>query len=271
MLFTKHQDEEALTRIIERHGPMVWRVCRGVLLHQQDAEDSYQATFLILARNARSIRAGESIAGWLYRVAHRTAISARRRSLKRREERLATEPPAPPEVEFPDLIGRQMVGLLLEELHRLPAKYQTPLVMRYLEGRSRRSIAEATDTTIATVQGQLARGKKLLRSRLVRRGVSLSAAMAIVGGTSRVEAAPVHLITQTTADMSALALGSGSLAASATVLTLYREGARLMFFASLTKPALATTGVLLMALLATPLLADGNNETGATAGPSRQI
>lgn len=255
MLFTQDADEAAFDRLVERHGGMVWRVCRGVLLAQQDVEDAYQATFLLLASKANKIHANESAAGWLYRVAHRTALAAKRRAKRRREESLEADPAAPPEEAFPNLVGRQMVSLLLEELRAMPKKYQTPLVMRYLEGQSRRSIADQTDMTVAAVQGKLARGKHLLRRRLVRRGVSLSAAMGVVGAASQTslarssEAATPTLIAQTAADCHALAAGGGSLAASSAVLALYQEGTRAMLFASMTKPAATLVACSLAAAL----------------------
>lgn len=232
-------DTDPFAQLMDRHSAMVWRVCNQVLHRRQDAEDAFQVTFLFLARRARSIRASESVAGWLYRVAHRTALSAKRKHRRRQEIPLADEPLAPAEAAFPNLARREMAAVLMEELRRLPAKYQTPLVLRYLEGQSRRAIAEQTDSTIAIVQGQLARGKKLLRGRLLRRGVSLSAAMAIVGGTTQhTEAAPAQLIAQTTSNAVAIATG-GSVTASVAVVALYREGVRGMLFAQATKPLAA--------------------------------
>lgn len=241
-------DDASFARLVDRHGPMVWRVCRQVLARRQDAEDAFQVTFLLLARQARSVRASESAAGWLYRVAHRTALAARRKSHRRTERPLDGEPISPPEVEFPDLAQREAAEVMMEELRQLPGKYQAPLVLRYIEGRSRREIAEQTDSTVAAVQGQLARGKKLLRGRLLRRGVSLSAAMALVaGGSAAAEAAPLRVLSQTTANATAVATG-GTLSASAVVVTLFREGVRAMFLSKSAKPAAALVVVLLLTL-----------------------
>lgn len=253
-LFVRKGDGEALDRLIARHAGMVWRVCRQALRRREDAEDAFQATFLLLVKNARSIRASDSVAGWLYRVAYRTSIHARKRHAARREEALALDPLAPAEVAFPDLAGRQTAGVLMEELRRLPSHYQTPMVLRYLEGQSRRAIADQTDTTVAAVQGRLARGKKLLRRRLLRRGVSLSAAMAVVAAKPRAAeaGAPAQLVAQTATHSTALATG-GSLAASAAVVSLYREGAKAMLLTFLAKPAAAMAACGLTALwLAAP-------------------
>ncbi|MEQ8849425.1 sigma-70 family RNA polymerase sigma factor [Botrimarina sp.] len=247
-VFVRQRDEDCLARLFDRHADMVWRVCRGTLRRQQDAEDAFQATFLLLVKNARSIQASESAAGWLYRVAHRTSLAARRRLAARREEALALDPHAPSEAAFPDLSQRQNTGVLLEELRRLPERYQTPLVLRYLEGQSRRAIAEQTDSTVAAVQGRLARGKQLLRRRLLRRGVSLSLAFgALAAKPQAAEAAPASAVAATTSNSTALAAG-GSLAAGVAVVHLVREGARAMLFASLGKPAAAVVGAALVAL-----------------------
>lgn len=260
--------DEVFAQIMDRHQAMVWRVCRGVLHRRQDAEDAFQATFLILARRARSIQANDSAAGWLYRVAHRTAIAARRLSRKRRERELESEPLAP-EIALPDLATREMAGVLMEELRRLPDKYQTPLVLRYLEGQSRRAIAEQTDATIATVQGQIARGKALLRRRLVQRGVSLSAAMAVVAGSGKQsESAPLTVLGPTGGNATAAASG-GSLAASTAVITLFREGVRAMFVSQLAKPTAAVAMAIVVAMLMTAPSLSG--DVAAPARASRQL
>jgi RNA polymerase sigma factor (sigma-70 family) len=261
-LFTRHGETAAFDKLVERHSAMVWRVCRQTLRRQQDAEDAFQATFLLLVKGARQIGASESAAGWLFRVAYRTSLRARKRLASRREEALALDPTAPSEIPFPDLTTRQHMGVLAEELMELPLRYQTPLVMRYIEGQSRRAIAEATDVTVATVQGRLARGKQLLRRRLVRRGVSLSVAVGALSTNPRAEAATAstQLVLQTTTNATAIATG-GSLAASVAVITLIEQGTRAMLFASLTKPAAvaAACGLAALVLAAPPV------ETTATA------
>ncbi len=237
-------DQGAMEQLLERHAAMVWGVCRGVLHREQDAEDAFQATFLILVRQAKSIRATESAAGWLYRVALRTALAARRTRLRRREESLSEEPAAP-EVAFPPLHIRHARLVLMEELRGLPDKYQTPLVMRYLEGQSRQTIADQTDTTVAAVQGQLARGKRMLRMRLARRGVSLSLAMGLVAGAESADAASISL------PSTAFLTSGGSLASPAPVVQLLvSQGIRSMFIAAYAKPLAAVSFVALAAMLA---------------------
>jgi len=258
MRFAKHGDTAALALVVDRHGAMVWSVCNQVLVHRHEADDAYQATFLILAQKASSIRATDSVGGWLYRVAHRTALAARRRRKQRREQELVDQPLAPEEA-FPDIQRRQTVSVLMQELRGLPERYQTPLVLRYLEGRSRRAIAEATDATVGAIAGRLVRGKRLLRQRLARRGVSLAVALAAMGGTATAQAAAG----QTAAGASAAAfVGPPPLdptfalsAASSTVSQLVYQGVRSMLLASLAKPAaIAATGIAAIALwMADPL------------------
>lgn len=233
-------DEAALAELQARHAPMVWAVCREVLRREQDAEDAFQATLLILVERGHAIRASDSAAGWLYRVALRAAMAKKRAAARRREEPIADDPPAP-EVAFPDIQRRRMTAVLMEELRGLPDKYQTPLVLRYLEGQSRRAIAAQTDTTVAGVQGRLARGKRMLRSRLARRGVSLSLAMGALAGGARSSAATVY----------ATAPSPGALAsASPAVQSLVHEGVRSMIMSAYVKPVVATLAVALATTLA---------------------
>ncbi|MEN0111671.1 MAG: sigma-70 family RNA polymerase sigma factor, partial [Planctomycetota bacterium] len=260
-LFTRNGDGEALDRLIDRHAAMVWQVCRQTVRRREDAEDAFQATFLQLTKSARAIRSSDSAAGWLYRVAHRTALRARKRQAARREESLALDPTAPTETAFPDLAKKQTAGVLLEELRGLPTQYQTPLVLRYLEGQSRRAIADQTDTTVAAVQGRLARGKRLLRRRLLRRGVSLSAsigAVAVAGRRADAASAgpPGPLVAQAAANSTALATG-GSVAASVAAMTLYREGVRAMLLASIGKQAGVFAGATLAMLLSIGVAGEG--------------
>jgi RNA polymerase sigma factor (sigma-70 family) len=173
--FAGLRDEAAFEVLVWRHGPMVLGVGRRVLYNLDDAEDVLQATFLALARQAPSIVRGQALAGWLYRVAYRTALRARRQ----RTERLAGQAsldsvPAPPPADEP---WRDVWPLLDEELQRLPDKYRIPLVLSYLQGLTNREVAEQLDCPLGTVFTRLARGRELLRRRLSRRGVTLPAGL----------------------------------------------------------------------------------------------
>src|SRR5262249_10373574 len=133
--FVNCRDEVAFDALVKRHGPMVRGVCRRVLRHTQDAEDACQATFLVLARKAASVRKRQALAGWLYRVAHHVALKARghvsRRSVRDVGAVVQCQADATEEVTW-----RESVAILDEELSRLPAGYRAALVLCYLEGRT---------------------------------------------------------------------------------------------------------------------------------------
>jgi RNA polymerase sigma factor (sigma-70 family) len=247
MRFTRRRDQQAFAEIVERHGRLVWMVCRQILGNHHDIEDAFQATFLILAERARSIRSSDSAAAWLYKVAMRTALSARRKRSRRREEALVKEPPAD-EGSLRLIDDRELLYMLLQELATLPARYQTPFVMRYLEGQSRRAIAEKTDSTVAQIQGRLARGRRMLRSRFFRRGMSLwMASGAIAGNSLSAKAAVTPSLIENTAKTCLAVKATGNLSAlSPAVLELTREGLRAMWITFIAKSA-AVVGTALAA------------------------
>jgi RNA polymerase sigma factor (sigma-70 family) len=266
MRFRVHRDEAAFREVVAAHAALVWSVCWQVLRHRQDAEDAFQATFLILARKARSIRAADSAAGWLYRVAFRTALVARGRRQRRAEEPLAEEPLSPDD-QLAAVHRREQCLTLLEELHALPARYRKPLAMCYLEGKSRGQAAEELGVTLASVKGSLARGTRLLRTRLARRGVALSGAMAATQAATA-QAAMGPTLVETTAAMSTGftlrstgAMRAGSLRSDA-VATLAEKGLTAMTLSAIAKPAcglfaLCVAGALAVAAPEAPEPADG--------------
>src|SRR5579883_1979215 len=164
--------ESAFRELISRHGPMVLGVCR----HTQDADDAFQATFLVLVRKARSIRVGESLAPWLYTVAYRTAQRARANAARNRSADLEQVEESV-RASSDDPIHFDLRPLLHEELSRLPGKYREPIVLCHLEGKTHEEAARLLRWPVGTVSGRLSRGRELLRSRLQRRGVSVSSAM----------------------------------------------------------------------------------------------
>jgi RNA polymerase sigma factor (sigma-70 family) len=169
--------ELAFAALLERHGGMVWGICRRVLDDPRDVEDAFQATFLVLVRRARSIRNRESLASWLHGVAYRVACSAREAGIRRRRhERIYSERAerlAPPACEE-DLDLKPVVD---GELLRLPERYRAVLVLCDMEGLSYEQAARALGWPMGTVKSRLARGREKLRSRLIRRGVAPLAGM----------------------------------------------------------------------------------------------
>ncbi len=175
--FVSNGDEAAFHAILSRHGPMAYRVCRRVLSDEQDAEDAFQATFLILARRAASIRKRASLGCWLHGVAHQVSLRLRNSSHRRRgrEIRAARRD----EMTDPESVSwREVRTVLDEELLRLPERLRAPLVLCYLEGLTQDEAAEQLGRAKSTLRRQLERGRELLGLRLARRGVALSAGLA---------------------------------------------------------------------------------------------
>jgi RNA polymerase sigma factor (sigma-70 family) len=169
------RDEGAFEALLRRHGPMVWGVVRRVAGHGPDAEDAFQATFLVLVRKADSLRARELVGNWLYGVAYRTALKARTAAARRRARERQVEQMPHPEV-GPDEAWSDLQPLLDRELERLPDKYRVPLVLCELEGRGRKEVARQLRLPQGTLSSRLATARRLLAARLTRRGLTLSAA-----------------------------------------------------------------------------------------------
>src|SRR5262249_36930437 len=132
--FHAGQDEAAFRALLRRHGPMVLDVCRAVLGNEADAEDAFQATFLVLARKAGPIRKTGALGSWLHGVAYRTALKARARSAARQKHEARA--PVREASEPDDLSWREARWVLHEELRRLPERYRVPLVLCYLQGKT---------------------------------------------------------------------------------------------------------------------------------------
>ncbi len=172
--FVASGDEAAFEVLVHRLGPMVLGVCRRLLGDRHDAEDAFQATFLVLARRAPAIAPPDRIGPWLHGVALRVAMRARS-SRTRRRSREITAPSLPewPADTEPD--GDDLLGLLDGELGRLPEKYRAPIVLCHLEGKPYKEAARQLGLREGTLSGRLTRGRALLAARLTRRGAALSA------------------------------------------------------------------------------------------------
>lgn len=177
-----HQrDEQAFAALVARHGPMVLGVCRRILGDVHEAEDAFQATFLILSRKAASLRRPEALACWLHGVAARLAYKSRAAARRRagHSRTLTTEPadsqPDPLEL----LTVREMLGLIDKEIGALREAYRLPLVLCDLEGRTQEEAAGLLGWTLGSLRGRLLRGRAQLKARLQRRGLTLSAGIAL--------------------------------------------------------------------------------------------
>jgi RNA polymerase sigma factor (sigma-70 family) len=171
--FLEQGDETAFHGLVRRHGPMVLDVCHSVLRNAADAEDAFQATFMVLVSQGSCVRKAASVASWLHGVAYRTACNARRRSAIRRrgESRVA----APEATQPDDLTWREVRAVVHEELGCLAERYQSALVLCYLQGKTHAEAAAELRLPLGTLKGRLERGRAMLRSRLVRRGLGATA------------------------------------------------------------------------------------------------
>lgn len=198
-------DRGAFAAIVGRHCGLVWEVCYGVLGHRQDAEDAFQATFLVLARKAGSIRKKDSLASWLYGVAYRLARKARGRAARGSGHDRREEPGWREGTPLDDVAWGELRGLLHEEVHWLPDHYRATLLLCYWQGKTHEEAARQLGCKRHTVKERLERARRLLRGRLTRRGVSLSAAAAAALLTRQSPAASNSLIRRTAAAVSAAA------------------------------------------------------------------
>jgi RNA polymerase sigma factor (sigma-70 family) len=244
--FTTRRDGAAFADLVRRHGPMVQGVCRRILRNPHDADDAFQATFLILVRKAGAIARPGALAAWLHEVALRTALRARASAqLRRQHER---QVPEMPQSDFLAAVAwRDLQPILDEEVRRLPAHYREPFVLCYLEGRTYEQTAERLRCLPGTVSRRLAKARELLRQRLTRRGLTLPAGVLTAALAEYATSAAVAGPLVTTTVEAALASAAGhAAAASAPVAALVEGGLRAM---TLTKVK-AVLGVLLAVGLA---------------------
>ncbi|HJZ91291.1 MAG TPA: sigma-70 family RNA polymerase sigma factor, partial [Gemmataceae bacterium] len=188
--FLASRDSTAFATIVRRHSPTVLGACRQVLCQESDVEDAFQATFLVLLKSGHAIKSRQSLGSWLFGVAHRVAVNARcRRARLDARERTNEEPPHP-SGEAPDLSWREAIAILHEELNRLPEKVRLPLLLCYLEGKSRDEAAAELGWSVGVVKGALERGRLRLRARLERRGIAQSAGLLAAVAVAPGSAAP---------------------------------------------------------------------------------
>jgi RNA polymerase sigma factor (sigma-70 family) len=210
--FLRDRDRRALETLVQRHAPMVWGVCRRTLNHHDDAEDAFQATFLVLLRRADSVRPRERLANWLYGVAYKTARKARQKVAIRysHEKQMETTPEAPTEA-HEDGFEPELLARLDRALHALPQKYRTVVVLCALQGKSLRDAALQLRLPQGTVASRLARGRQMLAQRLTRPGVTVSATAvaAVLTEQAASAAVPDVLRTRTIQVVGQFAAGEG--------------------------------------------------------------
>jgi RNA polymerase sigma factor (sigma-70 family) len=263
--------EAAFEELVLRHGPMVWRVCRNVLPDWNDAQDAFQATFLVLVRRCGSVRGLESLGGWLYGVACRVAARARVEAARRRviEGRAALRViEAVESSRADDSDGEELGPIVQEEVRRLPEKYRAVVVLCYWEGRTQEQAAAQLGCPLGTVRSRLARARELLRRRLTRRGLAPLAGLVAAGLESTSASAsitatvPNPLVSSTIKAAAQIAVGRAVAdAASATVAALVQSVLRSMMMIKVKTVAI---GLVLMGLGAW-----GVSRAAPQAGPGR--
>lgn len=233
--FSADRDEAAFVALVQRHGAMVLNVCRRVLRNDSDSEDACQATFLVLARKAHSIRKQESLGSWLHGVAYRAATSLLRQITRRRahEKQAATAEPVQPAA---DVTWREVRAILDEEIQRLPAKLKDPIVLCYLQGKPHSAGAQELGVNVTTFRGRLERARLLLQKKLTQRGVTLSGALLATALFEKMGTAALPATLVVTTLKSAMATLTGQSAAgviSTQVLSLAEGVINTMFVAKL--------------------------------------
>ncbi len=246
------RDEAALAALVQRHGPMVWGVCRRVVGDHHDAEDAFQATFLVFTRKAGSIAARELVANYLYKVAYQTALKARATAVRRKaREKQVIEMPEP-EMAVQEL-WHDLQPLLDKELSRLPDKYRAPIVLCDLEGKSRKEAAGQLGCPEGTVAGRLARARAILAKRLGRRGLAVSGGSlgAVLSQSAAPACVPAKLLSATIQAASQFsahqALQASTIGVKVSALT---EGMLRTLYVNKLKKALAAVALLVVAILA---------------------
>jgi multidrug efflux system membrane fusion protein len=233
--FADDRDGAAFESLVWRHGPIVYGVCRRVLGHTQDAEDAFQATWLILARKAGAVRRRAAIGPWLYQVARRVALRAQARVVTLP---LPVELVAAPCADEPERCDLRQV--LTDEIGRLPARYRTAMVLRYLEGRTTAEAAAALGCPPGTVVSRLAWARRRLKSRLAARGLGLATALAAVDVGDAVGAVPARWVVAAAGAAGAFAAGSRSGRPAALAMEVLRS----MLFSKLRVGAVVVLGAM---------------------------
>jgi RNA polymerase sigma factor (sigma-70 family) len=231
--FVANGDDDSFTALFRRHGPMVHGLCRRVLRNEQEADDAFQATFLVFARRARSLRCRDTLGSWLYGVAYRTALKARCSAARRRAHEAAARVRAPAEP-LAAMTVSEAQEIVDRELAALPDKFRSPLVLCCLEGLARDEAARQLGWPVSVVKSRLEQARELLRRRLVRRGLTLPAALFSLGmlGTAAQAAVPPTLAAATVKASTLAASGAAATpAVSPNVVSLAEGVIRAMFFA----------------------------------------
>jgi RNA polymerase sigma factor (sigma-70 family) len=245
--FVASRDEAAFAALVQRHGPMVWRVCTRILGNAPDAEDAFQAAFLVLARRAPAVSRPALLGNWLYGVAYRTAlkvrVSAARRQACARQE-CAVDGVNPVD----EAARRELRRVLDQELSRLPDRYRVPVVLHYLEGHTQAEVAQLLGCPCNTITTRLVRACERLRARLTRRGLATTTGGLALALSEEASAAVPPTLLDVTVKAAMLFVAGGSAFAPASAVAVAEGVIRAMF---ITKVKVAVACIVLLAAVAT--------------------
>jgi RNA polymerase sigma factor (sigma-70 family) len=260
--FLSQRDDAAFGALVRRHGPMVWGVCRRVLHHHHDAEDAFQATFLVLVRKAASVEPKEMVANWLYGVAYQTALKARSVAARRKErERQVVEMSEPAVAEREG--WHDLQPLLDQESRRLPDKYRVPLVLCDVEGKTRKEAARQLGWPDGTVAGRLATARRMLAKRLARHGLAVSGGALAAVLSQKAASVPASVVSSTIKAASLLAMGPAAATGVISIqVAALAEGVMKAVLMSKLKSVMAVT----LAMVATVGIGAGLLGSGTVAG-----
>jgi len=249
--FVEQRDEGAFELLVRRHGAMVLGVCRRILGDLHDAEDAFQATFLVLARRAAQIGQRELVGNWLYGVASRTAMELKTRTARRRCREKQVKDMPHPTVE-PAAAWDDLQPLLDQEVGRLPDKYRIPVVLCDLEGRSRKEVALELKVPEGTLSSRLATARKMLARKLAGRGVVLSGGVLAMMLTQKAAAAVVSpaLVASTVKAAVTFAAGGALVGVSAKVIGLVEAVVQGLLTTKTTKSVMLCLAAVLCGLVA---------------------
>jgi len=242
--FAAHHDAEAFEVLVQRHGPLVLGVCRRVLHDEHDAEDVFQATFLVLAKKAGSIRRQEAVGSWLCGTAYRIALKARAAAGRRREQERQADPMTRVDPET-EAAWRELRPVLDEELNRLPPKYRAPLVLCYLQGKTNEAAAKELGWAPGSMSYRLSQARELLRNRLTQRGVALSS-VALTAALAQHATAAVQLPLVELTVRASVAYAAGEAAASSQVVALAETGLHALRLAQVKAVGIAAAACVLV-------------------------
>ena len=264
--YLNKNDKSAFEELVRRHSNLVMGVCRNMLFHTHDAEDAYQATFLILSRKSAKLLHHGSIAGWLYQTAMRNCLQVRRRKGRARETEMIEEPVGTNEP-WQTIADAQERDLIYQEINQLPKRYREVIVLCHLEGHTRSEAAEFLDWTEAAVKAALARGRNLLRRRLIRSGIMTSVALAMMGAaTAQAQSAVTEPLIASAIQLSQNVTPTASVGSSSQfVHTISHQGVLSMHSVTLIKAVSLAASIAIvvsipLALLAVQTTVDGTGQ-----------